>query len=208
MYFETSSRVQSFKSEHAVGVRPDVVPSRHVEAMVDSVRSSVVQLIKSNDIKDNRSRENSESDGPENGTFKDSTEKHNGFQREVGSNTSASTHDQRYDWHHTDGVVDIKGINATGLSASVQHTIIPPQLETLVQMLMMLFGSAHISAQDKKKILSFIQEIMSLSEKSTVAGLKDSLFALLNRGVDRLRTNGEIMADDLAEIENVVERKN
>jgi predicted component of type VI protein secretion system len=71
-------------------------------------------------------------------------------------------------------------------------------------MLMMLFGSGAISSVDKRKVMEFIRELTELANLSRNPELKEGLDYILKNGLERLRQDTDVSADDLAELERII----
>lgn len=206
MNIETSTRNTINPYQRPNAELGNVVVGRHVQTLVQSVRINFGQLSKS------IARENGEpsilnSPGKELSSDSQKPNGSNGMVKRVDTSDVDADAKRRTGFSENVSVSkqNVNTLNAPS-RAVVQNSVVPAELQTLIQMLMTFFGSGHIGDQDKRKIMAFIRELITLGDESGSVELIEGLFNVLNKGLLRLRVDADVIADDLEELESIITR--
>lgn len=206
MSIDETSRLTPVNKGLQYTSRSEVSFAQHIDKIVDLVRVGIKNTQHSNSREDHSGRTSSDTIDQELGNVHDSAYK--GISATKGSRDSADGEaSSKQDDPYSMGLEKTNhASNVTQQSTRLveQNRALTPQLETLVQMLMALFGSGHVSENDKNKIIAFIRELMNLSGKSTDTDLKEALHYILNKGLEKLRADRDVTADDIANLEKVI----
>ena len=81
---------------------------------------------------------------------------------------------------------------------------ITPTLASLIEMLVMMIGSARVEEEDKRKVHGFIGELISMSNSSSDSVLKRNIKSILVQGLNSLKLDSDAEYEDLHALESMI----